>query len=114
MMPGLNLLRGVGNINAAAQSAAIAALADQEFLARVVHETAMEREFLSRHLTRLGLRHVKGLGNFLLTEFPDEDGKRAGDFIAFAMREAGIWLRPVGRAGLCQSQPHRPWHPGRE
>ncbi len=100
MLPGLNLLRGVGNINAAAQAAATAALSDREFLGHVVSETASERDFLSAHLTRLGLRHVKGLGNFLLTEFPDQDGRRAQDFIAFAMREEGIWLRPVGEPGF--------------
>ncbi|MBL8907926.1 MAG: aminotransferase class I/II-fold pyridoxal phosphate-dependent enzyme [Rhizobiales bacterium] len=100
MMPGLNLLRGVGNINAPAQSAATAALADRDFLNRVVEGTAKERDFLGGHLTRLGLRHVQGLGNFLLTEFPGEDSKRAQDFIDFAMREAGIWLRPVGEPGF--------------
>jgi histidinol-phosphate aminotransferase len=100
MMPGLNLLRGVGNINAPAQAAAIAALSDRDFLDLVVTETAKEREFLSAHLARLGLRHVKGLGNFLLTEFPGRDGIRAADFIAFAMREEGIWLRPVGEPGF--------------
>jgi histidinol-phosphate aminotransferase len=100
MMPGLNLLRGVGNINAPAQAAAIATLTDRAFLDHVVTETAKEREFLSAHLTRLGLHHVKGLGNFLLTEFPNQDGKRAQDFIAFAMREEGIWLRPVGEPGF--------------
>lgn len=100
MMPGLNLLRGVGNINAPAQAAAIAALGDREFLKLVVAETAKEREFLGAHLTRHGLRHVKGLGNFILTEFPDRDGMRAQDFIAFAMREEGIWLRPVGEPGF--------------
>jgi histidinol-phosphate aminotransferase len=100
MMPGLNLLRGVGNINAPAQAAAMAALADREFLDHVIAGTARERDFLSAQLTRLGLRHVKGLGNFLLTEFPDQDGRRASDFIAFAMREEGIWLRPVGEPGF--------------
>ena len=59
-----------------------------------------EREFLSAQLTRLGLRHVKGFGNFLLTEFPDRTARRAQDFIAFAMREEGIWLRPVGEPGF--------------
>lgn len=100
MMPGLNLLRGVGNINAPGQAAAIAALADHQFLDRVIAETAKEREFLGTHLTRLGLHHVKGLGNFILTEFPDADGKRAADFIAVAMRDEGIWLRPVGEPGF--------------
>ena len=47
-----------------------------------------------------GRNLLKGLGNFLLTEFPDEDGRRAADFIDFAMREEGIWLRPVGEPGF--------------
>ena len=43
MTPGLNLMRGVGNINAIAQAAATAAVADQVFVDRVVAETAAER-----------------------------------------------------------------------
>ena len=100
MMPGLNMLRGVGNINAPAQAAAVAALDDQDFVARVVRDTAIEREYLGGHLARLGLDFVPGLGNFLLTEFPDRDGRRASDFIAYAMTEQGIWLRPVGEPGF--------------
>lgn len=100
MTPGLNLLRGVGNINAIAQAAAAAAVQDQVFVDRVVVETAAERAFMARHFTRLGLDFVPGFGNFLLTHFPQEDAKSAAKFIDFAMQEACIWLRPVGEPGF--------------
>ncbi len=98
--PGLNMLRGVGNINAIAQAAAAEAIRDQAFVTRVVERSAEERTFLSAHLARLGLQHVNGLGNFILTEFPDEPGRKVGDFLTFAMAEEGIWLRPVGEPGF--------------
>lgn len=100
MTPGLNLIRGVGNINAIAQAAAGAAVQDQVFVDRVVAETAAERAFMARHYARLGLQFVPGFGNFLLTRFPDDETKSAGKFIDFAMREAGLWLRPVGEPGF--------------
>ncbi len=100
MTPGLNLMRGVGNINAIAQAAAAAAVEDQVFVDRVVAETAAERTYLARHFTRLGLHFVPGFGNFMLTRFPDMEAKSAAKFIDFAMREAGIWLRPVGEPGF--------------
>jgi len=100
MTPGLNLLRGVGNINAIAQAAAAAAVQDQIFVDRVIAETAAERAFMAKHFTRRGLDFVPGYGNFLLTRFPEEEAKTAAKFIDFAMREAGIWLRPVGEPGF--------------
>lgn len=103
MTPGLNLLRGVGNVNAVAQAAAAEAIRDRDFVARVVDDTQAEREFLSGHLARLGLSHVKGLGNFLLTEFPSEPDHGVADFLTFAMAEEGIWLRSVGEPGFANS-----------
>ncbi|MGE0008662.1 MAG: histidinol-phosphate transaminase [Parvibaculaceae bacterium] len=100
MTPGLNLLRGVGNVDAIAQAAAAAAVADQDFVDRVVAGTAAERAFMAGGLTRLGLHFVPGHGNFLLTRFPDEDARSAANFIDLAMREEGIWLRPVGEPGF--------------
>lgn len=100
MTPGLNLLRGVGNINAIGQAAAAAAVQDQVFVDRVVAETAAERAFMARHFTRFGLDFVLGFGNFLLTRFPEAEAKSAAKFIDFAMQEAGIWLRPVGEPGF--------------
>jgi histidinol-phosphate aminotransferase len=100
MTPGLNLLRGVGNINAVAQAAAQAAVADQGFVDHVVAETAAERSFMARHFSRLGLHFLPGYGNFLLTRFPDDEAKSAAKFIDLAMQREGIWLRPVGEPGF--------------
>lgn len=100
MTPGLNMLRGVGNINAVAQAAATAAVADQAFVRRVVQETAQERIFLAKHLKRLGLDFTAGLGNFLLTRFPEAPEKAVAAFLPYVMQRAGIWLRPVGEPGF--------------
>ncbi|HTN97946.1 MAG TPA: histidinol-phosphate transaminase, partial [Nordella sp.] len=100
MTGGLNLLRGVGNINAIAQAAAAAAVTDQVFVDRVVAETTAERAFMAKHYSRLGLHFLPGFGNFLLTRFPDGEAQSASRFIDFAMQEAGIWLRPVGEPGF--------------
>lgn len=100
MAPGLNMLRGVGNVNAIAQAAAEAAVADPEFVARAVAETARERAVLAATLTRQGLAFVPGLGNFLLTRFPDTPGRGGAEFLPFAMARSGIWLRPVGEPGF--------------
>lgn len=98
MTPGLNMIRGVGSVNALAQAAAAAAVHDQAFVSAAVARTAEQRAKLSTELSRLGLHHVSGLGNFLLTHFPA--GHRVEDFIASAMAEDGIWLRPVGEPGF--------------
>jgi histidinol-phosphate aminotransferase len=100
MTGGLNLLRGVGNLNAVAQAAAEAAAMDPAFVERVVAETEAERRFMARHFSGLGLHFVPGCGNFLLTRFPDEDARSAAKFIDLAMQRQGIWLRPVGEPGF--------------
>jgi histidinol-phosphate aminotransferase len=93
MIPALDTLRGIGNVNAVAQAAAAAAVRDADFVRHAVARTAEERKRLAAGLRRLGLEFVEGLGNFLLTRVPD-------GFIDFAMAEDGIWLRPVGEPGF--------------
>ena len=96
-IPGLNILRGVGNINAIAQIAAVAALNDRQFMHDAVERTAEGRDALGQALNRLGLTFIPGLGNFLLTRFPNG---LLDPFLDFAMQEQGIWLRPVGEPGF--------------
>ncbi|MFO1091431.1 MAG: histidinol-phosphate transaminase [Hyphomicrobiales bacterium] len=100
MLGGLNMLRGVGNVNAIAQAAAEAAVQDRAFVAEAVRQTGEERAFLAGILDRVGLAYVPGLGNFLLTRFPDAEGRRVEDFLARVMADHGIWLRPVGEPGF--------------
>jgi histidinol-phosphate aminotransferase len=98
MIPGLNMIRGVGSVNAIAQAAAAAAVRDGDFMRGVVTRTAEQRVKLAEGLSRLGLHFVNGFGNFLLTRFPDN--RKVEDFVAHAMKEEGLWLRPVGEPGF--------------
>lgn len=98
MVPGLNQLRGIGSVNAVAQAAGLAALADDAFMKNAVAQTAAQRDFLAETLRRLGVGFLGGHGNFLLTRFPGD--RPAEDFVRLAMAEEGIWLRPVGEPGF--------------
>ncbi len=98
MIPGLNLVRGIGSVNAIAQAAAAAAIADPGFVRQAVARTAEQRALLAAGLARLRLHHLDGFGNFLLTQFPEAGN--AADFAAFAMREEGMWLRSPGEPGF--------------
>ena len=98
MTPGLNMMRGIGSVNAVAQVAASAAVRDAAFVREAVRKTVEQRERLAAGLSRLGLHFIDGLGNFLLTRFPETH--RAGKVMARAMAEDGIWLRPVGEPGF--------------
>jgi histidinol-phosphate aminotransferase len=66
----LNRMRGIGNVNAIAQAAAVAALDDLGFVARVRDETARERARLSQALAGLGLDVVPSVTNFVIARFP--------------------------------------------
>ena len=75
------------------QAAGIAAVADQEHVARTVALTAGGRQTLSEGLTRLGVRHWPSSANFILTAPADPDRalKRLADM--------GIHVRPVAGPG---------------
>lgn len=95
----INRIRGPFNVTTAALEAGRAALADRDFLARNIAHNRHERERLSQDLARLGLDYVPSVGNFLLVRFPDEDGKRAADALAFLKRR-GVLVREMDPYGL--------------
>ncbi len=95
----MNRMRGIGNVNAIAQVAALAALGDQDFVARVRDRTAAERERLGRALQAMGLSIVPSAANFLMVRFPDDTNHRAGAALAH-MAGRRIVLRPVDDYGL--------------
>ncbi len=76
-----------------AQAAGIAAVADQEHVARTVALTATGRRVLSEGLTQLGVRHWPSNANFLLVAPADPD--QALNRLA----EMGIQVRPVAGPG---------------
>ena len=57
-MPLINRVRGIGNVNAVAQAAAIGALTDLEFVQSVADQTIAERARLAAAFTKLGLEPV--------------------------------------------------------
>lgn len=85
------------NINAVAQAAAVAALADQDHLAGTVEGTATGYRRMVDGLREIGAAVVEGLGNFVLIEL----GRPAGDVVeAFAAH--GVGVRPVAPYGLAE------------
>ncbi len=88
----MNRLRGVGNVNAVAQEAAVAALEDGAFLRHAVAAMAEQKRHLADGLRGLGLDVVPSATNFLLVGFGDPAAANA----AFrALAGAGIHVRPV-------------------
>jgi len=91
----LNRVRQPFNVNSVAQAAGLAALADQEHLARSVQTNNRQRDRMAAAFDRLGLRHVPSVGNFVLVDF----ARPAAPVYEALLRRAVI-VRPVGNYGL--------------
>jgi histidinol-phosphate aminotransferase len=90
----LNRVRQPFNVNSLAQAAALAALADTEY---VDESRRLNREglrTLARGLDAIGLRHLPSHGNFVLIEVGD--AMRVYE----ALLRSGVIVRPVGNYGL--------------
>lgn len=96
----LNRIRQPFNVNSFAQAAAIAALADDEFVARSAKMNADGYRQLTQAFDELGLQYVPSYGNFVLVKVGDDDA--AGSRINLALLKQGIIVRPVGNYGLPQ------------
>jgi len=90
----MNRVRQPFNVSSVAQAAAIAALADDEFIERSRQLNAEGLAMLGRAFEALGLRYVPSHGNFVLVE--------VGDAAAVNERllRAGVIVRPVANYGL--------------
>jgi histidinol-phosphate aminotransferase len=95
----LNRVRGVFNINIAAQAAAVAALAEPGWIERCRDHNAAARDRLSRRLAALGLTVWPSEGNFILVDFGEKARAEA----------ANAWLKARGlivRAMASYELPH--------
>jgi histidinol-phosphate aminotransferase len=92
----INRLRQPFNVNSLAQAAAVAALADDAFLARSYELNRQGVAQLQEGFERLGLEFVPSSGNFVLV--------RVGraDLVNERLLRAGIIVRPVGNYDLPQ------------
>ena len=93
----LNRVRQPFNVNTVAQAAALAALDDQEWLARGVAANESGMHQVSSGLALLGLSSVPSRGNFLLVHFGSADTAAACN--AYLLQH-GIIVRPVANYGL--------------
>lgn len=95
----LNRIRGPFNVNAAAQTAAVAALEDVAFTDATRTHNDIWRPWLTKELTALGLTVLPSVGNFILVRFPNDQSRDANAADAFLARR-GIIPRKVAAYGL--------------
>ena len=91
----MNRVRHPFNVNAPAQAAAIAALGDQDHVARSVAHNRAEMERLTAGLDRLGLEWIPSVCNFITVDL----GRPAAP-VDQALLHAGVICRPVANYGL--------------
>jgi histidinol-phosphate aminotransferase len=96
----LNRVRQPFNVNSLAQTAAVAALADQAFLDKSAELNAAGYKTLTAAFDALGLEYVPSHGNFVLVRVGDDDG--AGARVNIGLLKEGVIVRPVGNYGLPQ------------
>lgn len=94
----LNRVRGPFNVNAPAQAAGAAALADMAHIDKARAHNDAELPRVTKGLEAAGLKVVPSVGNFLLIRFPKgvEQAKKADEFL----RGRGLILRAMGGYGL--------------
>lgn len=90
----MNKVREPFNTNHLAQMAALAALADDRHLRRVVRLNRKERERLGTELATLGLDVIPSEANFLLVGV-----RRDGNALYQELLRRGVIVRPVGNYG---------------
>jgi len=86
----LNRVRSPFNVNAAAQAAGVAALADVASVDRAREHNDIWLPWFTRELTMLGLAVNPSVGNFVLVRFPDVDAVFAH------LQSRGILTRKMG------------------
>ena len=90
----LNRIRGPFNVTLPAQAAGVAALEDQDFVARNREHNREERNWLAQQLGGMGLDFVPSYGNFILVKFPEAPGLNADAVQAF-LRSHGVIVREM-------------------
>ncbi len=95
LIEALNRIRSPFNANSLAQAAGLAALDDQEHVARSVESNAHEMKFVTEELALAGVRYTPSVGNFLLV---DTGRDCEEDFIR--LMHEGVIVRPMKLYGF--------------
>ena len=90
----MNRVRQPFNVNALAQAAAIAALADAEYVAESRQQNRAGMRELEAALPRLGIRYLPSRGNFVLIDIGDAAA------VNRSLLAQGVIVRPVANYGL--------------
>jgi histidinol-phosphate aminotransferase len=98
----LERIRAPFNVNLPAQAAAVAALADDDFVARSQDLVRTWRPWLTQQLGGLGLEVLPSQGNFVLARFPNTLGKTAAEAEAY-LASQGLLVRGTAGYGLGDS-----------
>lgn len=91
----LNRVRQPFNVNALALRAAVAALGDQDFVARSRQQNAAGLKYIIEGITAMGLGHIPSRGNFVSIDL-----KREGLPVYEALLRQGVIVRPVANYGM--------------
>jgi histidinol-phosphate aminotransferase len=91
----LERYRETFNVNHVAQTAALAALGDEDHVERTRIHNAVAREAMRTALLRMGLKVAPSQGNFLLVDF-----ERDAASIEAALLRRAVVVRPMGGYGL--------------
>ena len=95
----LHRIRGPFNANAAALAAALAALEDQDHIARARQHNERCLGALAARLGAAGFHVVPSVCNFLLVRFPDTPGRDAASALE-SLKRRGVLLRGMAGYGL--------------
>jgi histidinol-phosphate aminotransferase len=99
MVDAIDRIRPPFNVNIPAQAAAVAALGDDDFIARSKELVQTWRPWLAQQLGGLGLETVPSEGNFVLALFPETPGRTAMEAEAF-LASRGVLVRGVFGYGI--------------
>jgi len=95
----IDRIRPPFNVSVPALTAAVAALADEDFQAKSLALVERWRPWLTQQFGGLGLGVVPSSANFILVEFPKTPGKTAPEAEAF-LATRGLIVRGVANYGL--------------
>ncbi len=98
----LRRYKGPFNVSTPSEAAAVAALADTEFVNRAIKHNKIWRERLATEFSKLGLAVPESASNFVMIIFPDHPGKSATDAQKFLV-DRNIFLRPLAGWGIPQA-----------
>lgn len=97
---GIDTVRGPFEMNALANEAALASLAQRELLKERVEANQLGRSLLYSTLGQLGLNPIEGVGNFLCVPLPKGLVGRA---VASKLQDVGVIIRPLDMFGMADA-----------